>query len=150
MNKAGMLKPALIGGMLLGMLSALPYFDCACCIWVIGGGLFAAYLYVKDSPIPVMLGRGVVLGLATGLIGSLVYILFKIPLYPMMKKDNAANMEHARQLLESWLPQLREYLQPEAMPSEIGVGALIFSFIFMLGIFCLFSMLGGAVGVALF
>ena len=65
MNEDSMLKPALVGGVLLGILSALPlinYFNCICCAWVILGSVVAARLYVKDSSVPVTLGRGVALG----------------------------------------------------------------------------------------
>lgn len=53
MNQEGMLKPALTGGVLLGILSALPFvsaFNCLCCAWVIGGGMLAAHLFVSSSP----------------------------------------------------------------------------------------------------
>ena len=41
------LQPALYGGLLLGVLSALPIIslgNCACCLWVLAGGAMAAYL----------------------------------------------------------------------------------------------------------
>jgi hypothetical protein len=156
MNEEGMLKPALMGGVLLGILSVLPvigYFNCACCAWVIGGGLFAAHLYVKASLTPVTLGRGVALGSVTGLIGSLVYILFSIPLYLMVKQSGVNFTDLVRQNMERWIkvmPEMRDYLQTASMQSEIGLSVFIFGTIFTIGIFCLFAMVGGAVGVALF
>jgi hypothetical protein len=156
MNKEGMLKPALMGGVVLGVLSVLPiigYFNCVCCAWVIGGGLLAAHLYVKASPAPVTLGRGVALGSVTGLIGSLVYILFSIPLYLMVIKSGANLADLARQNMERWIkvmPEMRDYLQTAFTQSDIGLSIIIFGMIFTIGIFCISAMLGGAVGVAIF
>jgi hypothetical protein len=155
MNEEGMLKPALTGGVLLGILSALPFigsFNCVCCAWVVGGGLFAAYLYVKSSSASVTLGRGMKLGAATGSIGALVYILFSIPLF-LMKKNDVNVKEQALQIMDRWFgvtPQMRDYLQNISAPSDIGISALLFVMIFTIGIFCLFGMLGGSIGVALF
>jgi hypothetical protein len=156
MNDEGMLKPALIGGVLLGILSVLPVigsFNCVCCAWVIGGGLLAAYLYVKDSSVPVTLGRGAALGSFTGLIGSLVYVLFTIPLYLMMKRSGFNVMEQVRQRMEQWFsatPEMREFLQRPSTPSDIGLLGFAFVLIFIMAIFCLFATIGGAMGVALF
>ena len=156
MNEERMLKPALIGGVLLGIFSVLPVigsFNCVCCAWVIGGGLLAAHLYVKASLTPVTLGRGVALGSITGLIGSLVYILFWIPLYLMVKKSGVNITDLVRQSTERWLkamPEMRDYLQTASTQSDIGLSVIIFGIIFTAGIFCIFAMLGGAVGVAVF
>jgi hypothetical protein len=153
MNDEGMLKPVLMGGVLLGILSALPFTQCVCCAWVIGGGLLAAYLYVKDSSAPVTLGRGAALGLGTGLIGTVVYTLFTIPVYLMMKKSGINIMEQVQKQFENWpylTPEMRESLKTMPMSSDIGPLVFILTLILVLVIFCLFAMLGGTIGVAVF
>ena len=43
-EKPNIVTPALIGGVFLGITSALPilhYINCACCALVIGGGILA-------------------------------------------------------------------------------------------------------------
>ena len=45
-------QPALIGGVVMGVLSALPLvnvFNVCCCGWVICGGVVAAYLLQQNS-----------------------------------------------------------------------------------------------------
>jgi len=42
MNK---LKPAVLGGLVVGILSAIPFVNYCCCLWAIGGGLLAGMLY---------------------------------------------------------------------------------------------------------
>src|SRR5512136_504093 len=100
MDQEAMLKPALIGGVLLGVLSATPIVsaaNCICCAWVIGGGVFAAYLFVKESPRAVTLGKGVALGLLAGIIGAVVDTLFSIPLHLALRGLGSGFADQFRQ-----------------------------------------------------
>jgi len=54
------LKPALLGGLIVGLLSAIPFINYCCCIWAIGGGALAGFLYIKSSPTPVPTGDGAI------------------------------------------------------------------------------------------
>jgi len=151
MNEERMLKPALIGGVLLGILSSLPLinlFNCVCCAWVVGGGILAAYLYVKDSAVPVTLGRGVLLGLFTGVIGAIVNGLFWIPLFLIGR-----GLSQVRQALEQMPnvpPEALDRLR--ALSERGGIGVFFFAilFVFILVIYSIMAMLGGAIGVAIF
>ena len=149
MNEERLFKPALIGGILLGILSSLPLVNCLCCVWVIAGGILAAHLYVKQSPISVTLGRGVSLGLLTGVIGALVIALFSIPLQMLMSPGSGL-IDQVRQSMNqipNVPPETRQVF--EALSANAGI-IYAFGFIFMLGFCCLFGMAGGAIGVALF
>jgi hypothetical protein len=74
------LKPAILGGLVVGLLSAIPVSQYCCCIWGIGGGVLAAYLYVKDSANPVRTGEGAMLGGLAGLVGAVIYLIIGVPL----------------------------------------------------------------------
>ena len=70
-------KPALIGGVVLGLLSVIPFVSAVnvcCCLWAILGGMLATYLYVKNSPTPANAGDGAVLGALAGLIGGVMVL----------------------------------------------------------------------------
>ncbi|MBN1568151.1 MAG: hypothetical protein JXA73_09905 [Acidobacteria bacterium] len=156
MNESRMLKPALIGGIALGVLSSLPLinlFNCFCCAWVIAGGVIAARLYVKDSPAPVSLGGGVVIGLLTGAIGTLISALFSIPLHLMTGRGGLSAMEQMKEAMDR-LPNVpaetREMIESLASRGDINSALLIFGFIFMLVLYCIFGMVGGTIGVAIF
>src|SRR6185437_11589302 len=77
MNK---LKPALLGGLIVGVLSSIPLLNYCCCIWGIGGGVLAGFLYIKSSPVPVKVGEGAVLGLLSGIIGAILYLIIGVPI----------------------------------------------------------------------
>lgn len=69
------LVPALIGGVILGILSSIPFVNYCCCIWAIGGGLLAVMMYVKKSPSSMSMGEGAMLGAMTGVIGGVIYFV---------------------------------------------------------------------------
>ncbi len=74
------LKPALLGGLVVGLLSAIPFINYCCCIWGIGGGVLAAYLYVKSSPTPVSMGDGAMVGGLAGVVGGIIYLVIGLPI----------------------------------------------------------------------
>jgi len=77
MNK---FKPALLGGLVVGILSSIPFVNYCCCIWAIGGGGLACYLYMKSSPTPIGPGDGAVLGAIAGVVGAVLYLIIGIPI----------------------------------------------------------------------
>ncbi len=152
MNEHGMVRPALIGGVLLGILSAVPVLNCACCAWVIGGGVLAAVLYVRSAPAAVTLGAGAGLGLLTGAIGGVVYLLFSVPFTILMSNSGAGIFEETRgRLLE--IPDLPAGIRDAITAMPTGGSALVillaFSALLMLAVFAMMGMLGGVLGVAL-
>lgn len=152
MDTERMLKPALIGGILLGILSTLlPFINCICCAGIISGGILAAYLLVKDSPLSVSMGSGVVVGLFAGIIGAIVKTIFSIPLYYLLM--NLASPEQFLQWLTQTFnlpPQTQQTVEAALDVGNIGLIDILFSLFFSLVPFCLFAMLGGAIGVAVF
>src|ERR1041385_2329710 len=78
------LKPALLGGLIVGILSAIhsliPIVSMCCCIWGIAGGGLAAFLYIRQSPTPVALGEGAMVGGMAGVIGGIIYVVIYLPI----------------------------------------------------------------------
>lgn len=74
------LKPALLGGLIVGLLSAIPILNYCCCIWAIGGGGLAGFLYIKNSPTPVPTGDGAIVGALSGVVGGLIYLVIGLPI----------------------------------------------------------------------
>jgi hypothetical protein len=77
------LKPALLGGLIVGVLSGIssiiPFLSFCCCIWSIGGGVLAAYLYIKSSQTPVAMGEGAMVGGMAGVVGAAIYFIINLP-----------------------------------------------------------------------
>ena len=78
------LKPALLGGLIVGVLSAIfsqiPIVSVCCCIWSIVGGTVAGLIYIKGSPTRVPTGDGAMVGALAGLVGAVIYLIISLPL----------------------------------------------------------------------
>ncbi len=147
-----MLMPALIGGILSGVLSAIPFISCLCCLWVIGGGLLAAYLLSKDSPVSLTTGDGAIVGVFSGIIGSILNTIVSIPFNAMMRNSD---------IMRAILDKVSEYVQdmPAGMEGLFETGPFNGSFsiawtllglVFSMVLFSAFSALGGIIGVSIF
>ncbi len=154
MNEEGMLKPALIGGILLGvlssLLSSLPLISCCCCLWIIGGGVLAAYVYVRESKAAVTLGRGAALGCVSGAIGTIVVALFSTPRLLISKVPLADQISKAFDQAPNITPESRQLLA--SLLAKPGMIAILLILLFLVILFsnCVLATLGGAIGVALF
>ena len=143
-------KPALIGGLVTGILSVIPFVSAAnicCCLWAIVGGLIATYLYVKSSATPVNAGDGAVLGALTGVVGAVISVIVGIPIAlvmgPTMRNLILSIMENAD-------PQQAEMLRRQFEASGDAIGPLIVQSLIGAVLLFVFAILGGLLGVAIF
>ena len=133
MNK---LKPALLGGLIVGLLSAIPVLNYCCCIWGIGGGALAGFLYIKSSPVPVKIGEGAVVGVLSGIIGAVLYLIIGVPIAYFI---SGANLESTLRGAGLQLPAGISGLLLFVV-SGLIVGALLF----------VLSIIGGLLSVPIF
>jgi hypothetical protein len=101
MNHPGKLTPALTGGLIIGIFSSVPILNignCICCMWVISGGAFAAYLLHRQWPadVPFRYADGAAVGFLAGLFGALFGTLLGYALA-------AVGLEWNRHLFENWM-----------------------------------------------
>ena len=152
MNGNAMLKPALMGGLVMGVLSALPGVslgNCCCCAWLVTGGVVAAYLLQSNTPRPITMGDGALVGLLAGLFGAVVNLVVSVPM-------NILTGPFQQQLVQRFAdsqPELPENVRQ--MVDNMGVGAVsvvgtIMAFFMMLILGAIFSSLGGLLGAFFF
>src|ERR1051326_7165620 len=144
-------QPALFGGLFIGVLSALPLINLAncCCLWVIGGGVLAAYLMQQNHPLPITAADGALVGLMAGLIGGILGVLIAVPIEMALGPIQQRVLE--RILLSN--PDVPDDSKSlfRNMASRGLTGVLIaFRLMFGVVIGMIFGMLGGLLGVALF
>ena len=94
-TKPGFLQPALIGGAVMGTLSALPFINLGncCCLWLIGGGVVAAYVLQQNQEAPITPGDGALAGLFAGIVGAFIFLVLSIPIVIVMAPMQRAMTE---------------------------------------------------------
>lgn len=144
------LKPALIGGVLLGLLSVIPFvnsLNACCCLWAIIGGMLASYLYIKGSPTPVKAGDGAVIGALAGLVGAVISLILGIPISYAMGPTMRNLM---LKLLESVNPDQAELFRHQFELAGNSIARVIINGIIGAVLLFVFSVIGGLLGVAIF
>lgn len=143
-------QPALFGGLVLGVLSALPIIsmgNLCCCLWILGGGALAAYLLQANQPTAISVADGAGVGLLAGAIGAGVWLVVSIPVNLVMGPLQSRMMER---VLEGDLPEgVRPMLEAFGRGGMTAV-SLIVGFFVMLLLCVFFSTIGGVIGAALF
>ena len=145
----GKYQPAILGGVLIGVLSALPvvnWVNVCCCAWVIAGGMLTVYLQQQRTPLPVETADGVIGGLLAGLIGAVIFLIFNSILMAM---SGAMMEQQLRQALET-APDLPPEARDMMLRMFTGGGVLVLTIAITLPLYAVFSMLGALLGLAIF
>lgn len=142
------LGPALIGGVLAGFLSGIPYLNCLCCLWIIGGAILAAHTLVKRTDVTLTAGDGAIVGALTGIVAAVVDALMDIPL-------RAYNLEFARRLMDRLADLIDEMPAGwESMfdrgPEGLSAGMFLLGLFLSAVVFSVLGVLGGIIGISLF
>ena len=132
-------KAALIGGALAGVLSALPVVSTCCCLWAIGGGILAVFLYTKNTRAAVTPGDGAMLGAVAGGIAAVAYLVIALPINLLF---GAAAMRAQMEQMARAGVELPSSLSGMAL---IIVGVIIGA----VGVF-IFTVIGGLIGAPIF
>jgi hypothetical protein len=143
------LYPALIGGLVMGVLSALPIISAlniCCCMWIVSGGVVAAYVLQQNQATPMTQAEGASVGVLAGIVGALVYLILSIPITILIAPIQREILERLIERARGVPPEVRVYLD-----SYVGgfLGIMI-SFSFMLFTGVIFSTIGGLLGAILF
>jgi len=144
------LKPALIGGVLLGVLSVVPFvsaLNLCCCLWAIVGGLLASYLYIKSSPTPVSVGEGAILGALAGVIGAVISIVLGVPIALAMGPTMRNLMVT---LLQNVDPQQADMMRKQFEASGDAIAPLIIQSLIGAVLLFVFAIIGGLLAVPIF
>jgi hypothetical protein len=142
-------QPALIGGLVMGVLTGLPLISAGnlcCCLWVLGGGVIAAYVLQQNEPAPITAGDGALVGLLAGVIGAFVYLIISIPISILVAPMERMIVERFIERMGDMPPEFREFAS-----RGVGTGLrLMLGFFFWLFVGAAFSTIGGLIGQAIF
>jgi hypothetical protein len=130
-------KAALIGGLIAGILSAIPIVNYCCCLWAIGGGVLAAFLYVKSTGATLTPGGGASLGAVAGGIAAVVYLVIGLPLNLLIGAAAVAG-------------QMEQMERAGVSVPLSGIALVIVFMIIGAVLVFLFTLLGGVIGAPIF
>ena len=143
------LQPALWGGLFIGVLSALPLVsagNCCCCLWVLVGGVLAAYLRQQNNPYQIDAAEGAIVGLMAGALGGVVCAILSIPFQMMTGPMQQDWMDRVLSNNPEVTPEMREMVER----LTTGAGFQLIGAIISVVVFSIFGTLGGLIGVAVF
>ena len=146
-KSANKLRPALLGGILIGVIGGIPFLNfinCMCCMGVIGGGVLSAYLFYKDSSPEyiISVSDGALLGFLSGLFGTFISIIlhsfFGPATFNVLYKISATiNDPDLQALIDNFNPRLLEN------------SFILLDFALNLVVNTIFGLLGGIIGVSI-
>ena len=142
-------QPALLGGLFIGVMSALPVIGSAnvcCCLWVVAGGVLVVYLQQQNRPDPVETADAVLGGLIAGIIGAVIAAAGQYLMYSITG--------------EVWQEAVRESLEQQSeIPPEMrdtiirflsGPSLWFIALAIGIPVNAVFAMLGALLGLAFF
>jgi len=140
--------PALIGGTAAGVLAVIPFLNCLCCLWIIGGAMLAASLWAKDCPTSLSAGEGALIGAYTGVFAAIAHTLVGIPMAAVNARFFLRMFErlsdYTNELPQDW----RQWLDQSV--GSFTLAGFFLNLIITAAVFCLLGVLGGILGAALF
>jgi len=142
----------------MGVLSALPIIyagNFCCCLWIVCGGMTAAYVFQQNQALPIAAGDGALAGLLAGLVGAAVQLVLSIPidiLFGPMERAMALHLiDRAGNMPFEWRDMVEHYARRSA---EASIGLIVIrrivAFMVMIVVGSVFSTIGGLLGAVIF
>jgi len=144
------MQAPLLGGLFIGVLSALPIVNLCncCCLWILSGGALAAYLQQQNQPVPLTVGQGARVGLLAGVIAAFVWLFtsqaLDVIIAPLQERLATEVLRSARDLPQD----VREWLETARQGSSVS--GYILGFLLMLLGGSAVAALGGMIGATYF
>lgn len=148
------LKPALFGGIVIGVISALPFLqllNCFCCSGILLGGFLSVFFYKSDLPPSIGLTSNDALqvGALAGVFGAVIEIMLSMAIFLALGNvvgealvDVLESSGLADQLPPGTMDEIRQGIEEGPMTPFSIISSFIIS--------PLFGLLGGLIGYAVF
>jgi len=151
--KPSIVIPALYGGIIIAVISAVPglnLLNCLCCAGVLLGGAMSVFFYKKDltpQHPPLTSGDALQLGVLAGVFGAIIGSAISAAIL-------AAFGDVSRHFIMSFMEQYRNEFPPETFDQmergmAMGGGFWLIALVTSLVIDAIFGLLGGLIGYAI-
>lgn len=148
-------QPALLGGLFIGVMSALPGIqagNCCCCLWVLSGGVLTTYLLQGRQAAPVETSEVLVQGLIAGAVGGILSGIISLALHPIIGPWQQQFAAQMMERFQSALPPESRQQFDEAMRQQgaASTAAEMVRSLMFVPISAAFGTAGAALGIAFF
>ncbi|HZD31335.1 MAG TPA: hypothetical protein VE779_06715 [Candidatus Angelobacter sp.] len=149
-------KGAFLAGLAAAVLSATPVIGLGCCLWLLGAGALAVWLYQRRIPgVYVTPGMGMRIGAVSGVIGFVATTIWSV--FRFAKDSGAVRAVMAEQMQKSIASSpdpraqeiMRQFMANLNTPEGLAT-FFVLMMVIMAVIFVLFSAAGGALGASMF
>lgn len=147
-------KYIVIGGLISGLISVLPFIafiNCFCCIGIISGGYIGVWLYHRGGYPIMTLADGALMGLIIGIFAALVNMIVELFFVQLFgTSPNTALMldffkDFAEQVNDPNFSTQLQDLENMQIDNSITFSNIISNLIFSAIIYGLFAMIGGLI-----
>ena len=154
--RSNLTKPALMSGILLGVLTTLPVVNLGCLLWIGGAGILTVYFFRSENKVLISSRMGANLGFLTGLCGAVVWQLLEIVLIFITGPEAIQEgMQEVREMIlkiENLPPDSFQTLEQmmELFGNPLNLNVILISLIIKVFICGTLTTLGGVLGANLF
>ena len=149
-------KGALLSGLAAALLTAVPVLSLGCCLWLLGAGALAVWLYQRRAPGTLVTpGMGMRIGSVAGVIGFVATTIWSVVRFTTNSQEfrTAIQVQMEKSISANPDPRAQEIMRQFMTNLNTPQGLATF-FVLMLAImavvFVLFGAAGGAFGASLF
>ena len=149
-------RPALMSGILLGVLSTLPLVNFCSLLWVGGAGILTVYFLRRENQVLISSKMGANLGFLTGLFGAVAWQLLEILLIFISGPEAIQEgMQEVREMflkIENLSPDSLQTLERmiKIFSNPLNPAVILISLIIKVLICGILTTLGGVLGAKLF
>jgi len=151
-------QAALVGGAVAAVLTAVPVVSLGCCLWMLGAGALAVWLYQRRTPgVPVTPGMGMKVGALAGVFAFMINGVMTAISFVTFRSSGdfrrAMQEQMEKQMASNPDPKAQEMVQHmmDWMNTPQGMATLIVLVILLMAVFfILFCAAGGALGASMF
>ena len=146
-----MTQAVLLGGLFIGVLSALPFINIAncCCLWILAGGAVAAYLAQQEVREPLGPLTGARIGFRAGVAGAVIWLVVSLAVDAMIAPLQQRAADIMLRSAADMPPDVRAWLETVGDRASAPL-RFVLGFLFQLFVASPFAALGGLLGAAIF
>jgi hypothetical protein len=155
-QKPDKLIPALYGGIIMALISAIPFINfinCLCCAGVMLGGFFAVFFYknnfTPDTP-PYTSGECMGLGAMAGVFGAIIGTVLSVAVLALFGNITSEYMVDILKNSGLDIPTEAFDAMEESMAAGLSFGSVMIQLFASLVIDSLFGLLGGLIGYSVY